>query len=75
MSNKIIDIPSLQRFYDNLKSYITEMMSKKQDTLLSGENIKTINGESILGDGDININKHIEEAIQNSITKLLNTPV
>ena len=75
MSNKIIDIPGLQRFYDNLKSYITELISKKQDTLTSGENIKTINGESILGGGDIDINKHIEDVIQNSITKLLNTPV
>ena len=28
---------------------------KKQDTLVSGENIKTINGESILGSGDITI--------------------
>ena len=28
----------------------------KQDKLVSGENIKTINGESILGEGDIKIN-------------------
>lgn len=28
---------------------------KKQDTLVSGENIKTINGESLLGEGDISI--------------------
>lgn len=28
---------------------------KKQDTLVSGENIKTINGESIVGSGDIEI--------------------
>ena len=75
MSNKIVDITGLQRFYDNMKLYITGLMSKKQDTLISGENIKTINGESILGDGDIDINKNIEEAIQNSITKLLNTEV
>lgn len=30
-------------------------ISGKQDTLVSGTNIKTINGESILGDGDITI--------------------
>lgn len=29
----------------------------KQDTLISGENIKTINGKSILGEGDINTNE------------------
>ena len=28
-------------------------MSNKQDTLVSGENIKTINGQSILGEGNI----------------------
>jgi hypothetical protein len=27
----------------------------KQDTLVSGDNIKTINGDSILGSGDIRI--------------------
>ena len=30
-------------------------LSKKQDTLKSGENIKTVNGESLLGEGDIEI--------------------
>lgn len=32
---------------------IHELKTNKQDTLVSGENIKTINGESILGSGDI----------------------
>jgi hypothetical protein len=27
----------------------------KQDKLVSGTNIKTVNGESLLGDGDINV--------------------
>ena len=34
-------------------SYLDERMAYKQDDLVSGENIKTINGESILGSGDI----------------------
>ena len=34
---------------------IQESMAGKQDELVSGENIKTINGESILGSGDIQI--------------------
>lgn len=33
----------------------TSELSGKQDTLVSGENIKTINGESILGSGNITI--------------------
>lgn len=34
-------------------SYTDEGLSLKQDTLVSGTNIKTINGESILGSGNI----------------------
>lgn len=32
---------------------VDEKLGKKQDTLVSGTNIKTINGESVLGSGDI----------------------
>ena len=32
-----------------------DAVPKKQDTLVSGENIKTINGQSIIGSGDIAI--------------------
>ena len=34
---------------------ITNKLGQKQDTLVSGTNIKTINNESILGNGNINI--------------------
>lgn len=34
---------------------ISEAVSTKQDTLVSGDNIKTINGESLLGGGEISI--------------------
>lgn len=37
------------------KSFVDIELSKKQDKLKSGENIKTINGESLLGGGDIKI--------------------
>ena len=40
----------------DLSQYATkEELSTKQDTLISGENIKTINGNSILGSGNIEI--------------------
>ena len=32
-----------------------ELVNNKQDVLISGTNIKTINGESLLGSGDITI--------------------
>lgn len=34
---------------------VSQLIDNKQDTLVSGENIKTINGESIVGSGDITI--------------------
>ena len=37
----------------NFATTITNALSNKQDTLFSGSNIKTINGTSILGGGDI----------------------
>lgn len=38
-----------------LNSALSAEISKKQNALVSGENIKTINGESILGNGNIEI--------------------
>ena len=35
--------------------YVNNVVSDKQDTLVSGQNIKTINNESILGSGNITI--------------------
>ena len=34
---------------------LNSRVNEKQDTLVSGENIKTVNGESILGEGNIDI--------------------
>jgi hypothetical protein len=57
-------------------------ISGKQDVLVSGENIKTINGESILGEGDIVIEggggvteEYVNNAIAEAITTTLNTEV
>lgn len=55
------EIPSLEGYatqtWVESKGYLTEHQSLagKQDTLVSGTNIKTINGTSILGSGDITI--------------------
>lgn len=40
---------------EQVNSAITEAVSGKQDTLISGTNIKTINNESLLGSGNITI--------------------
>lgn len=48
MSDKIINIDSLKHYNDKIDQI-------KQDILVSGTNIKTINGESILGEGNLTV--------------------
>lgn len=58
-------------------------LAQKQDKLKSGENIKTINGESILGSGDIEIDGSynrvytdaVEVELQANTYTVVNTPV
>lgn len=46
-------------FINKIVNKIKNALSLKQDTLVSGSNIKTINGESILGSGNLNLDsKH-----------------
>ena len=56
----------------DLSGYATiEALSNKQDTLVSGTNIKTINGESLLGSGDITITSGVsDEDFQEMNTKI-----
>ena len=58
--NNIIDsIPAtdLSNYYDKTETYskveTNSLVATKQDTLVSGTNIKTINGQSVLGNGNI----------------------
>lgn len=48
-------ILSAHSFYHTCTITVPSILDEKQDTLVSGENIKTINGKSLLGKGDINI--------------------
>lgn len=48
-------ILSAHSFYHTCTITVASILDEKQDTLVSGENIKTINGKSLLGKGDINI--------------------
>ena len=52
-----IDVPTKTSQLTNNSGYITSSYhdDSKQDTLVSGQNIKTINNESILGPGNITI--------------------
>lgn len=46
-TNSKLVVEAINEIFDSLKG--------KQDTLVSGENIKTLNGESLLGNGDITL--------------------
>lgn len=46
---------TVQAYDSDLTSWAAIAPSSKQDTLVSGTNIKTINGTSVLGSGDISI--------------------
>ena len=49
------DIESITEDITELQGDVTNLGNNKQDTLISGENIKTINDTSILGSGNIEI--------------------
>ena len=51
MVDKITNPPSQKDLIDK----VNELVDDKQDTLVSGTNIKTINNASILGSGNIDI--------------------
>ena len=58
--NKFLDKAGLTR----LISWIKGALNSKQDTLVSGTNIKSINGNTLLGSGDVTI--HEEQLIEKS---------
>ena len=68
---------TLDDVYGNidLTPYATKVdLTSKQNNLVSGDNIKTINGESILGGGDIKIgNKKLISFTEGTITLTPNT--
>lgn len=43
---------------------LEEQMPNKQETLVSGENIKTVNGESLLGEGDVTIDLSLYKVVE-----------
>lgn len=46
---------TLDLFFQRLVKYFRGLIGRKQDTLVSGQNIKTINGQSLIGPGNITI--------------------
>ena len=72
--NNIIDsIPAtdLSNYYDKTETYskveTNSLVATKQDTLVSGNSIKTINGQSVLGNGNIFITAEIASPLHQPI--------
>lgn len=63
------------------KTQLDEAINQKQDILVSGTNIKTINGETILGEGDIEIqvsgsvDSKLDENSENPVQNKVLTPL
>ena len=61
VDNKIADIPEtdLSNYYNKTETYskveTDSLLDTKQDVLVSGTSIKTINGQNVLGSGNIEI--------------------
>ena len=55
-------------YMDGVTSSVQTQLNEKQDTLVSGESIKTLNGESLLGSGNIEITSGSSEVTWDSIT-------
>ena len=53
MNTPFAGTAALTEFWAKVKAYVTNALTSKQDALVSGTNIKTINSQSILGSGNI----------------------
>lgn len=58
-NSEVVTHRRLQRFKDKVISYIDQKLLNKQDTLVSGTSIKTVNNQSLLGAGNISINNGV----------------
>ena len=55
MASEYLDKTGLTYFWGKLKDYFGDLLDEKQDELVSGTNIKTVNNNSLVGSGDVSI--------------------
>lgn len=51
--SKYVNNNGVSEMWLNIKNWVTSQLLGKQDTLVSGTNIKTVNNQSLLGSGNI----------------------
>ena len=52
-TSKYLNGNGLSEAWANIKNYIASQLLGKQNTLVSGTNIKTVNNQSLLGSGNV----------------------
>lgn len=67
-------IEAVEDYAKSIETLLKSSITEKQDKLVSGQNVKTLNGESILGNGDISIvtdlsNYYTKVEVENLIKK------
>jgi hypothetical protein len=70
VSSVLDELYDLVGSQESIIASIEQQIAGKQDSLVSGTNIKTINGQSILGDGDISNlaeKTYVDEVIQSKV--------
>ena len=50
---KYVNNNGVSEMWLNIKNWVTSQLLGKQDTLISGSNIKTVNNQSLLGSGNV----------------------
>lgn len=60
---KFVDYSGVSKLWKDLKTYVASIAATKQDPLVSGTNIKTINGQSVLGSGDITLDLSLYKVV------------
>lgn len=60
---------------ESVEKNVKNTVKGKQDTLVSGESIKTINGQSILGEGNITIEEGSDVTVDSSLSTTSVNPV
>ena len=62
---KVVTKDTLKYFWGKVKTYIGTAVSTKQDTLVSGTSIKTVNSTSLLGSGDVVVDDIVHGKLDN----------
>jgi len=66
---KFLDNNGVSVMWDLIKSHVSTEGSKKQDVLVSGTSIKTLNGESLLGSGNITLDLTLYKVVESLPTE------